>query len=66
MWMHPLAARWESGIVEDGIDLCSHLPKGFDLPSDLQIQESGFSGLVIRRSTDDYCRQYFESELRIT
>ena len=66
MWNHPLAARWDSDIVDDGIDPRSHLPEGFDVPSDLRIQESGFSKLVIRESADEYCAQHFENELQDT
>ena len=64
MWSHPLAAREEGGRDEEFIDPSTHLPDGFDLPSDDQIAESGFSEFVIRKKDCEYCTKWFVSDLQ--
>ena len=62
MWSHPLAAI-EDGPDAEILDPGSHLPDGFDLPTDAEIAAIGFSKFVLRTIDDPNCARYFNVDL---
>jgi hypothetical protein len=62
MWRYPLEARL-GATTGEAWDPREHLPQGFALPTDTEIVTAGLSEYVLYESQNDYCREYFETEL---